>query len=110
MRPQRLLAVFSAGLMILLAAAALSAAAQARQVQSGMVFEHGSVRLLVTDGLDFLPSLLKDGSALSFAEVQSTGRPSFYAVFGGLEVTEFVADWSALKTEEVDEPGLGRGV
>ncbi len=111
MRSHRLLAAFSAGLFLLFSAASAPAVAvQARQVDGGMVFEHGSVRLLVTDGLDFLPSLLKDGSAVSFAEPRATGRPSFYAVFGGLELTEFAVDWSVVKTEQLDEPGLGRGV
>ncbi len=106
----RMLAAFFAGSLISLSAAVAPVAARGTPVAGGMVFEHGDVRLLVSDGLDIVPSLLTDGAALSFVEPLSTGRPSFYAVFGALEVTGFKVDWDALKTEQVNQPGLGRGV
>ena len=76
----------------------------------GMKFEHGDISLVVSSGLDITPSLVDGGRELSFVESDITGRPSFYAVFGGLEVTDFEVDWDAVKSETVDTPGLGRGV
>lgn len=100
-----------AGMMALLLVLAPALADEgAKRVEGGMVIEHGVVRVLVSDRLEVVPSLLQDGSAISFVEARSTGRPSFYAVFGGLEVTDFKVDWNGFESEQIDDPGLGQGM
>ena len=102
--------IFTACIACLLMFCSPASAIKTSFTSDGMLFEHGGIRLTVSAGLDMVPSLFDGGTELSFVESDITGRPAFYAVFGGLEITEFKVNWNEVKSEALDNPGLGRGV